>query len=192
MPYNKNYLFTHSIDWFACINGIWIHAASRGGLLPNRIDNEIILLQLQGICSNLPVILRPSDITINDELIEKRYRRAIEFYEQRLVDNVNDFQDFYREYNFESFRAVFSELFVEMACKGFYSFVRVDIDDPFSTDYSLVAYPKEDAQLHLSEILYRPYNSALIENEYIDYLHSISINDKNSPISLDANLDVLF
>lgn len=192
MPYNKNYLFTRSIDWFGCISGTWIHAASRGGLLPNKIDNDIILPQLQGICSNLPDIVGPNDIIINDELIEKRYRRAIEFYEQRFGNIMNEFQDFNREYNFESFRGCFSELFMGMACKGFYSFVRVDIDDPFSNDYSLVAYPKEDVQMRISEMLYAPYNSALINNEYIDYLNSISINKKDNSISLDTNLDLFF
>lgn len=46
MYYNKNYLFTHNIDWYACINGIWIYAASRGGLLPGVVDNESMLPKL--------------------------------------------------------------------------------------------------------------------------------------------------
>ena len=58
MSYNKNYLFTHNIDWYACINGTWIYAASRGGLLPEKVDNESMLPKLQGICANIPNIVK--------------------------------------------------------------------------------------------------------------------------------------
>ena len=142
---DKNYLFTHNIDWYACINGTWIYAVSRGGLLPSKVDNEYMLPALQGICANLPDIVDKEDIVINQKLIEIRYKRAIDFYEQRLGDNLEndlDIQEFLNEYKIEEFSKQFSELFVEKACKGFYSFIRVDIDDPSSNEYRLVAYPK--------------------------------------------------
>ena len=101
MSYNKNYLFTHNIDWYACINGTWIYAVSRGGLLPSKVDNEYMLPALQGICANLPDIVDKEDIVINQKLIEIRYKRAIDFYEQRLGDNLEndlDIQEFLNEY----------------------------------------------------------------------------------------------
>ena len=100
MSYNKNYLFTHNIDWYACINGTWIYAVSRGGLLPSKVDNEYMLPALQGICANLPDIVDKEDIVINQKLIEIRYKRAIDFYEQRLGDNLEndlDIQEFLNE-----------------------------------------------------------------------------------------------
>lgn len=173
MYYNKNYLFTHNIDWYACINGIWIYAASRGGLLPGVVDNESMLPKLQGICANLPDVINEEDIVINQELIRVRYRRAVSFYEQRLIDNQAnglDFQQFLQKYNIEEFGKQFSTLFVEMARKGFYSFVRVDIDNPFSNEYRLVASPKNGTPAHLSEIIHKPFNEAFVDDEYKDYI----------------------
>lgn len=195
MYYNKNYLFTHNIDWYACINGIWIYAASRGGLLPGVVDNESMLPKLQGICANLPDVINEEDIVINQELIRVRYRRAVSFYELRLIDNQAnglDFQQFLQEYNIEEFGKQFSTLFVEMARKGFYSFVRVDIDNPFSNEYRLVASPKNGTPAHLSEIIHKPFNEAFVDDEYKDYIENITIRSENEVISFTSNLDVLF
>lgn len=195
MYYNKNYLFTHNIDWYACINGIWIYAASRGGLLPGVVDNESMLPKLQGICANLPDVINEEDIVINQELIRVRYRRAVSFYEQRLIDNQAnglDFQQFLQKYNIEEFGKQFSTLFVEMARKGFYSFVRVDIDNPFSNEYRLVASPKNGTPAHLSEIIHKPFNEAFVDDEYKDYIENITIRSENEVISFTSNLDVLF
>lgn len=43
MSYKKRYLFEHNVDWFGCINGRWIYAASRGGRLPERVNDENLL-----------------------------------------------------------------------------------------------------------------------------------------------------
>lgn len=195
MSYNKNYLFTHNIDWYACINGKWIYAVSRGGLLPSKVDNEYMLPALQGICANLPDIVDKEDIVINQKLIEIRYKRAIDFYEQRLGDNLEndlDIQEFLNEYKIEEFSKQFSELFVEKACKGFYSFIRVDIDDPSSNEYRLVAYPKSGTPPHLSEIICKPFNEAFVDNEYKDYIKNITFGGENDIISFASNLDILF
>ena len=195
MSYNKNYLFTHNIDWYACINGTWTYAASRGGLLPGIADNDSILPKLQGICSNLPNLVNKEEIIINKDLIKIRYQRATEFYRLRFGDNqINNqnFQDFLREYNFEIFSERFSELFVEMASKGFYSFVRLDIDDPFSNEYKLVAYPKNGTPTNLSDIILRPFNDVFQDQEYFDYIKNVTIKRENTIISFDSNLDMLF
>lgn len=191
MSYNKNYLFTHNIDWYACIDGTWIYAASRGGLLPEIVDNESMLPKFQGICSNLPDIVNKGDIVINQELIDVRYQRAVEFYEQRLENN-HDCQEFLHEYSLQVFSKRFTELFVEKVCKGFYSFVRLDIDDPFSKEYRLVAFPKDGTPVGLSEIIRCPFNAAFKDKEYEEYIKSITIRDKNEVISFASNLDFLF
>lgn len=195
MPYNKNYLFTHNIDWYACIDGTWIYAASRGGLLPGVVNNESMLPKLQGICANLPDVVNEENIVINQELIRIRYQRAVDFYEQRFRDNLEDnhsFQQFLQEYNIKVFSQQFSELFVEMARKGFYSFVRVDIDNPFSNKYRLVASPKNGTPTHLSEIIRKPFNAAFVDDEYKDYIKNITIKGENEVISFTSNLDMLF
>ena len=195
MAYNKNYLFTHNIDWYACINGTWIYAASRGGLLPCKVDNKYMLPTLQGICANLPDIVNKEDIVINQELIDLRYKRAVDFYKQRFSGNLNnriDVQEFFNEYNIEEFSEQFSELFVEKARKGFYSFIRINIDDPFSNEYRLVASPKGDTPAHLSEIICNPFNEAFVNNEYKDYIKGITFRVKNEVISFKSNLDMLF
>lgn len=195
MSYNKNYLFTHNIDWYACINGTWIYAASRGGLLPWKVDNEYILPTLQGICANLPDIVNKEDIVINQELIDVRYQRAVDFYKRRLGDyleNNRNIQEFLTEYNIEEFSKQFSEIFVEKACKGFYSFIRVDIDDPFSNEYRLVASPKGGTPAHLSEIICKPFNAAFVNDKYKNYIENITIRGVNEVISFTSNLDILF
>ena len=151
--------------------------------------------KLQGICANLPDVINEEDIVINQELIRVRYRRAVSFYEQRLIDNQAnglDFQQFLQEYNIEEFGKQFSTLFVEMARKGFYSFVRVDIDNPFSNEYRLVASPKNGTPAHLSEIIHKPFNEAFVDDEYKDYIENITIRSENEVISFTSNLDVLF
>lgn len=195
MPYNKNYLFTHNIDWYSCVDGRWVYAASRGGLLPKVVDNEAMLPKLQGICSNLPDIVNKGDIIINQELIEERYRRAVDFYEQRAIDNLENNQDyleFLQEYNIEKFGEQFSESFVEMACKGFYSFVRLDIDNQFSNEYRLVAFPKGGTPVGLSEIISCPFKDVFVDDEYKDYIKGITIESKNEVISFASNLNILF
>lgn len=100
----------HNIDWYACINSTWIYAASRGGQLPSEVDNESILPRLQGICANLPDIVNKEDIVINQELIDVRYQRAVDFYKRRLGDdleNNRDIQEFLNEYNIEEFSKQF-------------------------------------------------------------------------------------
>lgn len=195
MSYKKNYLFTHNIDWYACIDGTWIYAASRGGLLPEIVDNESMLPKFQGICSNLPDIVNKGDIVINQELIDVRYQRAVDIYKRRYRENLgntHDYPEFLYEHNLQAFSEQFSEIFVEMACKGFYSFVRIDIDDPFSNEYGLVAFPKDGTPVGLSEIIRCPFNAAFVDNEYKDYIKSITIKGKNEVISFASNLDLLF
>lgn len=192
MSYNKNYLFTHNIDWFACIDGTWIYAASRGGLLPHMVDNELMLPKLQGICSNLPDLVNKEDIVINQGLINERYQRAVDFYRRRLEYNLGSSHDNLEFLQEQVFSEQFSELFVEMACKGFYSFIRIDIDEPFSNEYRLVAYPETGTPIRLSEIIRSPFNAAFVDNEYEDYIQSITIEGRNEYISFESNLDLLF
>lgn len=40
MRYRLDYQLTHDIDWFFLCNGIAYHAASNGGLLPDKVDSR--------------------------------------------------------------------------------------------------------------------------------------------------------
>ena len=39
MKLKENFIQTRDIDWFMKINGIYIHAASAGGELPNFVND---------------------------------------------------------------------------------------------------------------------------------------------------------
>ena len=191
MSYRKDYLQSHNVDWFACVNGIWIHSASRGGLLPSKVDNEVVLPRLQGICSNLPDICDRKDILINDDLLEERYRRALDIYAHYYGDNT-EFQGHDEALDHNEFLSQYSELFVDMAVKGFYSFVRVDIDDDYSNEYRLVAYPPKIENNKLDSLIRHPFDEAFGEDEEMsEYLRNVSIQS-NEPIDFQSNLDFIF
>ena len=191
MAYNKNHLFTHNVDWFARVGDCWVYAASRGGLLPSRVDNDKILPGLQGVCSNLPYVYSEEEIEYNDELIETRYQRAISFYEDRL-ENAIERELLRNEYSLDEFKSHFSEIFVEMARKGFYSFIRLNLEDAFCNEYNIVAYPKNGSPQSMSDIIHNPFNRAFDRNDYDDYLKQIYFPEPNISLGLHSTLDFIF
>ena len=54
MDYNENYMQTHDIDWFCIVNGVYIHLASAGGILPKGFRNRESLRTLQYHVVNAP------------------------------------------------------------------------------------------------------------------------------------------
>lgn len=192
MRYKRNYLLTHNIDWFVCIGGAWIYAASRGGLLPNFVDNRAELRKLQKICFNLPDVVEKDNIEINEDLIMKRYDRAYEIYAKKFGINRKQDQEILKIINYKDFRESFMESFVEMACKGFYSYIRLDIDNAESNEYRLVAFPKDGTPKEIDEFLHNPIGYHLLGDEYTRYIRDITITNNNQNLSFNSNLDILF
>lgn len=119
MKYSDSYLFNHDIDWFCVINGVFIHVASAGGSLPNLINDDKQLRNIQHQVALLPDIYSEEEIEYNETAIAK-------------VINTNVAES--RIYYVESFAA--------MARKGFVSFDKTFIEDEKDNRYHLVCKPK--------------------------------------------------
>lgn len=147
MRYPDIYLFNHDIDWFCKVNGVYIHVASAGGLLPSQINDDDSLKNAQYQVELLPDIY-------SDEEIE---------YNEVAISNVlgNDAKS----------RAQYIELFTAMARKGFASFDRTNIADSLDNHYHLVCKPKNmdrtPANIELYTVDIYTYN-ALMRRGYIN------------------------
>ena len=119
MKYTEIYMMNHDIDWFCVVNGIYIHVASAGGMLPNSINNIDKLKDMQHQVQMLPDIYSDEEIEYNDHAI---------------INVVG-------ENNFKA-RQQYVESFVAMARKGFASFDRTNISEFSNNQYHLVCWPK--------------------------------------------------
>ena len=111
------YVESRDIDWFAIINGKYIHVASAGGYLPKKINNRKKLRDEQAAVHKLPFIYERDEIIVNEELLRK---------EKHLED-----------------KEAYIESFVCMARKGFISFDRTNIADQTDSMYHIVCYPND-------------------------------------------------
>jgi len=122
MKYRKEYITTRDIDWFYRINHIWIHAASVGGELPNKVNDSIITSEIQHIVSNLPYIYEQQQLYFNETFLQQRFEKR------------------------ENDEAIYNYLssFIDMARKGFSSFDRTNLYDISDNKYHLVVRPKDE------------------------------------------------
>lgn len=114
--YTSEYLQSHDIDWFYVVNGIPIHFASAGGIIPSKANDRKNLRWVQRKVNKLPDILDAKDIQINPNLDEQ-------FHDKKALN----------EYLCS---------FLNMAKKGFVSYDRKDIMDVNSVVYTFVCGPK--------------------------------------------------
>ncbi|MDE5976713.1 MAG: hypothetical protein K2G69_09210, partial [Muribaculaceae bacterium] len=98
MAYRKAYLLNHDIDWYGRVSGRWIVASTMGGQLPSRADDERFLPLMQVICSNLPYLVSSEEITVNEDLIQERYERAVRVYREYYINNDDILRDFLERY----------------------------------------------------------------------------------------------
>lgn len=118
MRYSDPYLFSHDIDWYCNVNGIYIHVASAGGRLPTQINDDITLRRIQYQVEQLPDIFSDEEIIYNDVVIANVLGQ-----------------------NGEKDRWQYIESFSAMARKGFASFDRTNIANPDDNRYHLVCFP---------------------------------------------------
>lgn len=119
MDYDKNYMLTHDIDWFCIINGMYVHLASAGGILPKGFRNKEKLRMQQYNVANAPFVYGEDDIIYNED-----------FLTQRFEGNPKG-------------RASYLVTFREMAQKGFISMDRTNLIDLSDNHYHIVCYPKK-------------------------------------------------
>ena len=138
MKFSMSYMQSRDIDWFCCIEGIYVHIASAGGELPNIVNNRKILRKIQLAVSRLNDIYEEKQIIFNEEVIKKRLRSNIDRLIKRGVEvNLYNEEESYRNY---------ISTFAAMARKGFVSYDRINIFDITDNRYSWVARPYDFPQ----------------------------------------------
>lgn len=140
------------IDWFCIINNIPVHIATAGGILPNimktknnyknNISNGKIINSIKQ--SEIPPTLNPklkeilfgnkTDNT-NDYILS-----VLEIFNLN-IDDSNRLVDMYIE-------EIYAKSFIEFAQKGFCSFDKTNINDPYDGMYHLVAKPNITVELN--------------------------------------------
>ena len=121
MRYSDAYLLSKDIDWFININGIYMHFASAGGLLPDVVNDREKLRMIQHQVSQLPDLFQEEAMEIQTN------SNFISF----LLDK-RDSEESYTQY---------LASFAHFARKGFISFDRTEINNPFSNHYHAVCSP---------------------------------------------------
>ena len=140
------YMSTHDIDWFCCINHVYIHVASAGCKLPEiyRTMNYQILKSFLNRALSLPII---SDYVLNENYINQYLiNNGEEDFEHEFYDDSEDDIFLHDE---PKIMRLYSRSFVEMARRGFYSF---DKSEGENDNYHLVAKPTialQESQMQL-------------------------------------------
>ena len=128
MDYSEDYMLTRDIDWFCIVNGIYVHLASAGGILPMSFRDRDTLRTLQHNVAMAPYLFEEEDVVDNEA-----------FLNQRFADNRKG-----RESYVVSFR--------EMARKGFVSMDRTNLQNPYDNRYHIVCMPRNLDERSLQEL----------------------------------------
>ena len=118
MKYSDIYLVNHDVDWFSLVNGVYIHVASAGGVIPDFVNDDEQLRIVQHQVEMLPFIYGEDEIEFNDVAI------------QNVLGDNNS-----------RARLSYIESFKVMAQKGFFSYDRTNIGEPLDNRYHLVCRP---------------------------------------------------
>lgn len=140
--HTEEYYNTHDIDWFAIINGVVVHVASAGGLVPEAVKKN--LLESAAFVSRIALIEEGRVSTISDGFISERL--GIE-----LGHNDNNTL---RQFDYDiTKRDAYLSSFLLMARRGLFSFDKTDINDPTDNHYHIVAWPSnEDDRVKLGNL----------------------------------------
>ena len=142
MKYNTNYMLTHDIDWFCIINGLYVHVASAGGIIPEAMRDRDELRQLQHNVSNAPYLFSENEIVYNERFLNSHFIEG-----KAREDYVHSFRD--------------------MARKGFVSMDRTDWINPESNDYHVVCCPNRNLRPIIPEGVVLK-NSCIIQIEALE------------------------
>lgn len=111
-------MLTRDIDWFCIANGIYVHLASAGGILPLGFRDRDMLRTLQHNVAIAPYLFTEEDVVDNEE-----------FLNQRFANNPKG-------------RTSYVVSFRDMARKGFISMDRTNLLDPYDNHYHIVSRPR--------------------------------------------------
>lgn len=111
-------MLIRDIDWFCIANGIYVHLASAGGMLPLGFRDRDTLRTLQHNVAIAPYLFAEEDVVDNEE-----------FLNQRFANNPKG-------------RTSYVVSFRDMARKGFVSMDRTNLLDPYDNHYHIVSRPR--------------------------------------------------
>ena len=88
MKYDINYMITHDIDWFCVINGLYVHVASAGGMLPENMRDRDELRLLQHNVSKAQFLFSENEIVYNEGFLNSHFPdgKAREDYVRSVLD----------------------------------------------------------------------------------------------------------
>lgn len=147
MRYRKEYLLSYNIDRFCRFGSKWVHCSSQGGILPNFVDDSRHLPQLQALLNVIPTYSDKTEISVNEALIRQRFERHKSIIRELSAEEQMNIDI---DQGYDNFKSNYIDSFVEMAQKGFHSFVRVNIDNITDNSTVLVAKPTEEATYNLN------------------------------------------
>ena len=119
MKYDINYMITHDIDWYCVINGLNVHVASAGGMLPENMRDRDELRLLQHNVSKAQFLFSENEIVYNEGFLNSHFPDG-----KAREDYVRSFRD--------------------MARKGFVSMDRTNWTNPESNVYHVVCLPNRN------------------------------------------------
>ena len=173
--YRLNYQYNHDIDWFCRINGLPVHLASNGGVLPGRSYTIKNLVALQHKVANMKQTFRCA--VNSDYLLE--YLKQGKYYAE--LENISEagvrsllpesFEIANEVAKLSSTLLIYGWSFIEMAKRGFFSFDRREEDGL----YHLVAWPADFDKQSFEKDVY----DSLTEYEG-SYLPSCHVNYNTS------------
>lgn len=152
------------LDCFVSVSDIKIHILSGGGKLPTDIaswDIKEYRQRLQKVSEMKDIY----NVDINPFL--QNIISVTEEYAQNVLEAVlpmpfypikgqNSLQEYIRRF--------YAKPFVRFAQKGFFSFDKTNLENPWDTHYHLVAYPK-DEEMHkaLSKMFNQEFDKLLLQ-----------------------------
>lgn len=144
MKLSEDYIQSKDIDWFCCINGIYVHAASAGGELPNIVNDYNKLRGIQEAVSKLPDIYKDEELIFNETFIKKELENNINLLRNKGIFNGQYDPNKGFEYYIFTFKS--------MARKGFISYDRTHVNEIDDNHYHWVARPCNDSCIPEIEI----------------------------------------
>ena len=123
MKYEDDYIYSRDIDWFCVINGLFVHVASAGGMLPDAVNDRDKLREIQRTVFFAPNLYSEKQINLNKQFLDERFG------------------------NDEKEKKEYLESFMAMSRKGFISVDRTHIADKSSNIYHIVCMPPNDGNL---------------------------------------------
>ena len=122
MKYDEAYLHSKDIDWFCIINGIFVHIASAGGILPEEVNDREKLRKNQYLVNQMDDIFNDDQIVINWDFLHARFGNNVGS-EENIMN--------------------YLESFIKMSKKGFVSLDRTHLEDPNDNTYHIVCMPNK-------------------------------------------------